>query len=93
MHRRFIHGLVQGETSKTWIDPKENKQDVLLDYQDLLSHHGGEGNKAVWIKKLEALRTFLIYKNEKSMLFENFLTNMQTMLTGFSENEEILNNS
>ena len=27
------------------------------------------------------------------MSFENFLTNMQTMFTGFSENGEILNDS
>ena len=33
----------------------------------------------------------LIYKNERAVSFENFLTNMQTMFTGFSENGEILN--
>ena len=37
------------------------------------------------------LRTLLIYKNEIAMSFGKFLTNMQTMFTGFSENQYILN--
>ena len=48
---------------------------------------------AVWVKEVEALRTSLIYKNERAMSSEKFLTNMQTMLTRFYENGEILNKS
>ena len=88
---KLKHGFVQGETTETWIKTKESKQDVQLDYLPLLAHHGGKGNNAVQVKETEALRTSLIYKNKKSMLLDKFLPNMQTMLTGFSDNEEILN--
>ena len=45
------------------------------------------------IREVEALWTLLIYKNERAMSFEKFLTNMHTMFTGFYENVEILNDS
>ena len=58
-----------------------------------MDHYGGKCNKSIRIKEVEALRTSLIYNNDRSMSFEKFLTNMQTMFTGFSENGEILNDS
>ena len=67
------------------------KQDGQLEYPALLDHCVGEGNKAVQIKITEELCTSPIYKNERATQFENFLTNIQTMLTGLSENGEILN--
>ena len=79
------------ETSETWINPKEKKQDFQLDYLSLLDHYGGEGNKVLRIKESEALQTSLAYKNERSMSFEKSITNMQTMFTGFSDNIDILN--
>ena len=79
------------ETSETWINPKEKKQDFQLDYLSLLDHYGGEGNKVLRIKESEALQTSLAYKNERSMSFEKSITNMQTMFTGFSDNKDILN--
>ena len=46
----------------------------------------------MWVKEAEALlRTSLIYKNDRATIFKKFLTNMQKMFTGFSENVEILN--
>ena len=90
---KLIHRFLQGETAETWINPKERKQDGRLDYLALLDHYGGEGNKELQIKEAEALQTLLIYKNERSMTLNMFLTNMQTMFTGFSENENILNDS
>ena len=33
---QLINGFVQGETSDTWINPKERKQDSRLDYLALL---------------------------------------------------------
>ena len=45
------------------------------------------------IKEAEVLQTLLIYNNERVVSFEKFLTNMQTMFTGFSENGDILNDS
>ena len=47
----------------------------------------------VRIKEAEVLQNWLIYKNERAVSFDNFLTNMQTMFTGFYENVEILNDS
>ena len=38
-----------------------------------------------------ALRASLVYRNERAVSFDNFLTIMRTMFTGFSENGEILN--
>ena len=66
---QLIHGFVQDETIETWIKPKDRKQDGRLDYLALLSHYGGEGNKAVRVKESEALRTSLIYKNERAISF------------------------
>ena len=88
---QLINGFVQGETSETWINTKERKKDDLLDYLALLPHYGSEGNKVLRIKEAEAPRTSLIYKNERSVSFYKFLTNMHTMFTGFYENVEILN--
>ena len=73
---QLIQGFVQIETTDTWVNPKERKQDGRLEYLALLSCYGGEVNKAVRIKKSEALRTLLIYNNERAMSFEKFFTNM-----------------
>ena len=62
-----------------------------MDYVSLLAHYGGGVNKSVRVKEAEALRKKIIYKNERSVPLEKFITNMQTMFTRFSENVEILN--
>jgi hypothetical protein len=90
---QLIHGFVQGETSETWIKPREKRQNGRLDFQALQAHYGGEGNKSVRIKEAEVLRTTLTYKNERAMSFEKFLTNMQAMFTGFEDNDEVLTNA
>ena len=90
---QIIHGFLQGETAETWINTKESKKDDQLEYLSLLDNYGGKFNKAVRIKEAEVLRTLLIYKNDRAMSFDKFLTNMQTTFTGFSENGEILNDS
>jgi hypothetical protein len=90
VHQQLIHGFVQGEVAETWIKPKEKKQDVRLDYKALEAHYGGEGNKAVRIQESQVLRTTLHCKSERTMPFDKFLTNMQSMFTGFADNEEIL---
>ena len=54
---QLIHGFVQGETSETWINPKERKQGDRMDYLALMAHYGGKGNKAVRVKEAEALWT------------------------------------
>ena len=60
---QLIHGFVQGETAETWINLKERNQYGRLDYLALTAHYGGEGNKAVQIKEVEALWTSLVYNN------------------------------
>jgi hypothetical protein len=85
---QLIHGFVQGEIAETWIKPKEKKQDGRIDFQALQAHYGGEGSKSVRIQDAEALRKTLYYKSERAMKFETFLTNMQTMFTGFDKSEE-----
>lgn len=85
---QLIHGFVQGETSETWIKASERRNNGRLDYLALLAHYGGEGNKAVRIKEAENLRKTLIYKNERVMSFEKFLTSMEYMFTGFHDNGE-----
>ena len=83
---QIIHGFVKNETSETWINPKESKQDGRLDYIALLAHYWGKSNKTVQIKEVEALTTSLVYKNDRAMSFKKFLTNMQKMFTGLSKN-------
>ena len=90
---QLIHGFVQGEIAETWIKPKEKRQNGRIDYEALLAHYGGEGNKSVRIKEAEVLRTNLNYKSERTMSFEKFLTSMQAMFTGFEDNDEILTNA
>ncbi len=87
---QLIHGFVQGEVAETWIKPKEKKQDGRLDYRALEAHCGGEGNEAVRIQEAEVLRTALHHKSERTMSFDKFLTNMQSVFAGFADNEEIL---
>ena len=90
---QLIHGFVQGETAEKWINPKYRNQGGRMDYLSLLAHYGSKVNKAVWIKESEALWTLPIYKNERDISFKKFLTNVQTMFTGFSLNGDILNDS
>ena len=88
---QLMHGFLQGDTAETCIKTKYRKQYGQLEYLSLLDNYGGKFNKAVRIKEAEVLRTLLIYKNDRAMSFDKFLTNMQTTFTGFSENGEILN--
>ena len=64
---QLIHGFVHGETAETWVNPKERKQDVRLDYLALLAHYGGKVNKAVWVKYSEVLQKLIIYKINHSL--------------------------
>jgi hypothetical protein len=81
---------VKGETAKTWIKPREKKQEGRLDFHALHAHHGGKGSKTVHIQEAEALWRALSYKSERTMSFEKFLTNMQSMFKGFFDNKEPL---
>jgi hypothetical protein len=87
---QLIHGFMQGETTKTWIKPKEKRQNGRLDFKALQAHYSGKGNKSVMIKEAEVLRNSFYYKNERAMSFEDFLTNMQAMFIGFEDNDKLL---
>jgi hypothetical protein len=86
--RQLIHGFVQGEIAETWIKPKEKKQDDRIDFLALQVHYGGDGSNSVRIQEAEVLHHNLIYRNERTMAFDKFLTNMQLMFTGFDDSEE-----
>jgi hypothetical protein len=81
---------MQGETAEAWIKPKEKRQNGQLDFKARQAHYSGEGNKSVRIKEAEVLRNWLHYKNERTMSFKKFLTNMQAMFTGFEDNDKLL---
>jgi hypothetical protein len=87
---QIIHGLVQGEIAETWIKPTERRQNGRVAFLALQSHYGGEGNKSVRIKEAEGLRKNLMYKSERTMSFELFLTKMQTMFIGFLDSQEVI---
>jgi hypothetical protein len=90
---QLIHSFVQGEAAETWIKPIAKRQNGRITYFALKAHYGGEGNKSVRISEAEGLRTTLIYRNERQMSFDKFLTSMQTMFTGFEDNDEFLSNA
>jgi hypothetical protein len=82
--------LSKEKWQKHGFKPKKKKQDGRLDHKALEAHYGGEGNEAVRIQEAEVLRTTLHCKSERTMSFDKFLTNMQSMFTGFADNDEIL---
>jgi hypothetical protein len=82
--------LSKEKWQKHGLSQKKKKQDGRLDYKALEAHYGGEGNKAVRVQEAEVLRTTLHCKSERTMSFDKFLTNMQSMFAGFADNEEIL---
>jgi hypothetical protein len=61
-----------------------------MDFMALQDHYGGAANKTLRIKEAEVLRKTLIYRNERAMSFEKFITNMNIMFVAYSENGETL---
>jgi hypothetical protein len=80
---QLIHGFIQGETAETWTRRTANRKNGRLDYQALKAHYEGEGNKQIRLDEAEQLRKSLMYKNERVLSFEKFLTSMQKMFQGF----------
>ena len=87
---QIINIFMQGETSETWVKPREKKQHGKVNFKSLQFHYGGEGNIDAQIKESEVMRNILHYKNENAMSFAKLLTNMQTMFTGFEEKYYLL---
>jgi hypothetical protein len=85
---QFINGFVQSEFAETWVKPNYKRKNGRIDYKALSSHFGGEGNKLIRIKEAEALRKTLVYRNERAMTFEKFLTSMNLMFVAYQENGE-----
>jgi hypothetical protein len=85
---QLMTGFVQGEIAATWIKDNKKKQDGRIDIKSLRAHYSGAGHKSVQIKEAEALRKTLHYKNERILPFEQFLTKMQAMFLGYSDNGE-----
>lgn len=87
---QLITGLVHGEAAETWIKSVARRRNGRIDFKALVDHYGGAGNKSVRIKEAEVLRRTLTYRNERSMSFEKFITNMNLMFVAYSENGETL---
>ena len=49
--QQLIHGFVQGETSETWIKPKEKNQYGRLEYLTLLDNYGRKLTRRYGSKK------------------------------------------
>ncbi len=80
---QLIHGFIQGETAEVWTRSTANRKNGRLDFQALQAHYEGEGNKQIRLDEAEQLRRSLMYKNERVLSFDKFLTSMQRMFQGF----------
>jgi hypothetical protein len=80
---QLIHGFIQGETAEVWTRTTANKKNGRLDFRALQAHYEGEGNKQIRLEEAEQLRKTLMYKNERVLSFDKFLTSMQKMFQGF----------
>jgi hypothetical protein len=80
---QLIHGFIQGETAEVWARPTAGRKSGRLDYRALQAHYEGEGNKQIRLEEAEQLRKSLMYKNERVLSFDKFLTSMQKMFQGF----------
>jgi hypothetical protein len=85
---QLLFGFVQGEIAATWLKDNKKKQDGRLDMKALRAHYSGAGHKSLQIKEAETLRRNLLYKNERVLTFEQFLTKMQAMFLGYSDHGE-----
>jgi hypothetical protein len=89
----LIHGFVQGETAEAWLKANLKKCNGRIDIKGLEAHYGGQGNKSILIKEAEALRKNLVYKNERTLKLESFLTTMEAMFESFATHDEGLTNA
>jgi hypothetical protein len=85
---QLITGFVSGEAAETWVKRVAKQKNGRLDFKALAEHYGGAGNKQVRIKEAETLRKTLVYRNERAMSFERFLTSMNVMFVAYAENGE-----
>jgi hypothetical protein len=79
---------VQGTLADNWLRKETKKLCGRRDYKALQAHYSGAASKALNIQQSEAYRENLEYKSERVLPFEKFLTTMEDMSIGFSENGE-----
>jgi hypothetical protein len=84
----LIISFTTGQPSGDWVKKTEKAQDGRKSMQALRDHFLGEGNGSRNISDAEALKNTLVYKNERSMAFETFLTQTQRMFNIYSQEGE-----
>jgi hypothetical protein len=87
---QLLLGYVQGGTADNWVRKGAKTRNGRVAYLALKAHYSGEAHKTLSIKSAESLRNTLQYKNERTMSFEVFQTNMELMRVGFSDHGETL---
>jgi len=84
----MIVSFTTGQPSGDWIKDTLNYSDGRKSMSALRSHFAGEGNASRTIADADRLKEFLHYKNERSMAFESFLTQLQKMFNIYNEQGE-----
>ena len=90
---QFIQSLTTGESSESWLKSIRIKRNGRLDIKALRSHYTGEASLGILRADAEKLRDTMVYKSERTMTFDKFLTNMEKMFHGFVQGNEALTES
>jgi hypothetical protein len=84
----MIVAFTTGQTSSAWIKHTLRSSNGRLSMKALRDHFTGEGNATRNIAEADRLKDSLHYNNERSMTFENFLTQCQKMYNIYDKEEE-----
>jgi hypothetical protein len=84
----MIVAFTTGQTSSAWIKHTLKSSNGRLSMKALRDHFTGEGNATRNIAEADRLKDSLHYNNERSMTFENFLTQCQKMYNIYDKEEE-----
>ena len=85
----LLLSFTTGQPSEDWIKSTRKNTDGQISMKDLRDHFSGEGNTSRNISEAERLRETLQYKNERTMYFETFLTNMEKCLIFLIKKESL----
>ena len=84
----MIIAFTTRQTSSAWIKHTLKSSNGRLSMKVLRDHFTGEGNTTRNIAEADRLKDSLHYNNERSMTFENFLTQCQKMYNICDKEEE-----
>ena len=90
--RDTVHQLIvsftAGENSENWVKKVKRYRDGRRTMQALRDHFSGEGNVTRRIAEAERLRDTLVYKNERNLTFETYITKCEKMYNIFENHGE-----